>query len=63
MFDIRVYSIQTYEMKILHEYYCQIMTHEVCDDHHTHIIIDKLERRPPTTCRPLIPIAYYLQHL
>jgi hypothetical protein len=32
MNDIHVYSIQTYEKHISHNYYCQIMTHEVCDD-------------------------------
>ncbi len=31
MNDIHVYSIQTYENQILHNYYCQIMAHEVCD--------------------------------
>jgi hypothetical protein len=31
MNDIRDYSIQTYEKLILHNYYCQIVTHEVCD--------------------------------
>jgi hypothetical protein len=29
MNDIHVYSIWTYEKKISHDYYCQIMTHEV----------------------------------
>jgi hypothetical protein len=28
--DIRVYSKWTYEKLISHEYYCQIVTHEVC---------------------------------
>jgi hypothetical protein len=32
MNDIRVYFIQTYEKQISHDYYYQIMTHEVCDD-------------------------------
>jgi hypothetical protein len=32
MNDIHVYSIQTYEKHILHDYYCQIVTHQVCDD-------------------------------
>ncbi len=31
MSNIHVYSIQTYEKKNLHNYYCQILTHEVCD--------------------------------
>jgi len=31
MNDICVYSIQTYEKQILGDYYCQIMTHEICD--------------------------------
>jgi len=31
MNDIYVYYIQTYEKQILHDYYCQIMTHEVYD--------------------------------
>jgi hypothetical protein len=31
MNDIHVYSIQTYEKQILHDYYCQIVPHEVCD--------------------------------
>jgi hypothetical protein len=31
MNDIRVYSIWTYEKQILHDYYCKIVTHEVCD--------------------------------
>jgi hypothetical protein len=31
MIDIYDYSIQTYEKVILHDYYCQIVTHEVCD--------------------------------
>ncbi len=32
MNDIHVYFIQTYEKQISHNYYCQIMTHEICDD-------------------------------
>jgi hypothetical protein len=32
MNDICVCSIQTYEKEILHNNYCQIVTHEVCDD-------------------------------
>jgi hypothetical protein len=28
---IYAYSIQTYEKQILHDYYCQIVTHEICD--------------------------------
>jgi hypothetical protein len=28
---IHVYSIQTYEKQISHDYYCQILTHEFCD--------------------------------
>jgi hypothetical protein len=31
MNGIHVYFIQTYEKQILHDDYCQIMTHEVCD--------------------------------
>jgi len=31
MNDIHVYSIQTYEKKISHNYYYQIMTNEICD--------------------------------
>jgi hypothetical protein len=31
MNGIRIYSIQTYEKQISHNYYCQIVTHEVCD--------------------------------
>jgi hypothetical protein len=31
MNDIHVYSIQTYENQISHDYYCQIATHEICD--------------------------------
>jgi hypothetical protein len=31
MNDIHDYSIQTYEKLILHNYYYQIVTHEVCD--------------------------------
>jgi hypothetical protein len=31
MNDIHVYSIWTYEKQILHDYYCKIVTHEVCD--------------------------------
>jgi len=31
MNDIRVYSIRTYEKQIYHDYYCQIVAHEVCD--------------------------------
>jgi hypothetical protein len=31
MNDISVYSIQTYEKQISHNYYYQIVTHEVCD--------------------------------
>jgi hypothetical protein len=31
MNDIRVYFIQTCEKQILHDYYCQIMTYEICD--------------------------------
>jgi len=30
-YDIHVYSIWTYEKQISHNYYCQIITHEVCD--------------------------------
>jgi hypothetical protein len=33
MNDIHVYSIQTYEKHFSHDYYCQIVTHEVFDDH------------------------------
>jgi len=36
MNDICVYSIQTYEKEILHNYYCQIVTHEVCDEGKPH---------------------------
>jgi hypothetical protein len=32
MNDIHVYSIQTYEKQISHDYYSQIVIHEVCDD-------------------------------
>ncbi len=32
MNDIHVYFIWTYEKKFSHDYYCQIVTHEVCDD-------------------------------
>jgi hypothetical protein len=32
MNDSHVYSIRTYEKQISYDYYCQIMTHEVCDD-------------------------------
>jgi hypothetical protein len=32
MNDIHVYSIRIYEKQILHDYYCQIITHEVYDD-------------------------------
>jgi hypothetical protein len=32
MNDICVYFIQTYEKQISHDYYCQIMTHEVYDE-------------------------------
>jgi len=31
MNDIHVYSIRTYEKQILHNYYYQIVTYEVCD--------------------------------
>jgi hypothetical protein len=31
MNNICVYYIWTYEKQILHNYYCQIMTHEVCN--------------------------------
>jgi hypothetical protein len=31
MNDICVYSIWDYEKKNSHDYYCQIMTHEICD--------------------------------
>jgi hypothetical protein len=31
MNDIRVFSIQTYETQILHDYYYQIVTHSICD--------------------------------
>jgi hypothetical protein len=31
MNDVCVYSIQTYEKQILHDYYYQIVAHEVCD--------------------------------
>ncbi len=31
MNDIYVYSKRTYEKYISHDYYCQIMAHEVCD--------------------------------
>jgi hypothetical protein len=31
MNDIYVYFIQTYEKQISHDYYYQIMIHEVCD--------------------------------
>jgi hypothetical protein len=32
MNDIYVYSIQTFEKKISHDDYCQIVAHEVCDE-------------------------------
>jgi len=32
MNGIHVYSIRIYEKQISHDYYCQIVTHEVCDD-------------------------------
>jgi hypothetical protein len=32
MNDIYVYSLQSYEKQISHDYYCQIITHEVCHD-------------------------------
>jgi len=28
---IRAYSIRIYEKEISHNYYCQIVTHEICD--------------------------------
>jgi hypothetical protein len=31
MNDIHVYSVQTYEKQISHDYYCQIVTYEVCN--------------------------------
>jgi len=31
MNDIHIYFIQTYEKQILHNYYCQIVTHEIGD--------------------------------
>jgi hypothetical protein len=31
MNDIRIYSIWTYEKQISHDYYYQVVTHEVCD--------------------------------
>jgi hypothetical protein len=31
MNDIHVYSILTYEKKNSHDYYCLIVTHEICD--------------------------------
>ncbi len=43
--DIRVYSIQTYEKKISHDYYCQIVTHEVCDVDLTYERIQQLEKK------------------
>jgi hypothetical protein len=36
MNDICVYSIRTYEKQFLHNYYCQIVTHEVCDESKFH---------------------------
>jgi hypothetical protein len=36
MNDICVYSIQTYEKQILHNYYCQIVIHEVSDESKFH---------------------------
>jgi hypothetical protein len=32
MNDIHVYFIQIYEKQISHDCYCQIVTHEVCND-------------------------------
>ncbi len=32
MNDIYVYFIRTYEKKISHNYYYQIVAHEICDD-------------------------------
>jgi hypothetical protein len=32
MNDICVYSIWTYDKQILHDYYCQIVIHEICDE-------------------------------
>jgi hypothetical protein len=31
MNDICVYFVRTYEKKIPHNYYCQIVTNEICD--------------------------------
>jgi len=36
MNDICIYSIRTYEKQILHNYYCQIVTHKICDEIKSH---------------------------
>jgi hypothetical protein len=36
----------------------------LCNNYcHAHIVICKLEKRPPTNYRPPIVVTYYLQHL
>jgi hypothetical protein len=37
---IRAYSIKTYENKISHDYYCQIVTHEICDVDELSFLLD-----------------------
>jgi hypothetical protein len=48
MNDICDYSIWTYEKLISHNYYCQIVTHEVCDEidgeNETNFFFTKIER-------------------
>jgi len=36
MNDICVYFLQTYGKYISHDYYCQITTHDICDDNSNH---------------------------
>jgi hypothetical protein len=36
-----VYSMRTYEKKISNDYYCQIVTHEVCDENKATMVFNK----------------------
>jgi hypothetical protein len=38
---MQVNSIQTYEKHILDDYYCQTVTHEICDDSEATMVFNK----------------------
>jgi hypothetical protein len=53
-------------MKVKHVFYVPTVMLQLLSYNnycHAHIVIGKLERRPPITCKPPIVVAYRLQHM